>query len=105
MTDLPDLSASDLAGIRPDRTLDTVGHLCPIPIIQTAKVVKEMAPGEVVLVIADDWGVKVDMPAWCKMSHNELLGITEGEKVLKAYVRKTEAHRRIAVRLPEGSDR
>ena len=79
---------TDLSAIRPDRTLDTVGLLCPVPIIKTAKLIKEMAPGQVVLVLADDWGVQVDMPAWCKMSHNELLGIVEEGELLKAYVRK-----------------
>lgn len=79
---------SDLSAIRPDRTLDTIGLLCPIPIIKTAKLVKEMAVGEVVLVLSDDWGIQVDMPAWCKSSRNELLGIVEEGEVLKAYVRK-----------------
>ena len=81
---------TDLAAIRPDRTLDTVGLFCPVPIIRTAKLIKEMAPGEVVLVLSDDWGIQVDMPAWCKMSRNELLGIVEEGNVLKAYVRKME---------------
>lgn len=83
MTERPDLSA-----IRPDRTLDTIGLLCPIPIIKTAKMVKEMAAGEIVLVLSDDWGIQVDMPAWCKSSRNELLGVAEEGGVLKAYVRK-----------------
>jgi TusA-related sulfurtransferase len=86
MTDLTD--PSDLSAIRPDHTLDTIGLLCPIPIIKTAKLVKEMAAGEVVLVLSDDWGIQVDMPAWCKMSRNELLGIVEEGEVLRAYVRK-----------------
>jgi TusA-related sulfurtransferase len=79
---------NDLSTIHPDRTLDTVGLLCPIPIIKTAKLVKEMTPGQVVLVLADDWGVQVDIPAWCKMSRNEFLGIVEEGEILKAYVRK-----------------
>jgi TusA-related sulfurtransferase len=76
------------SAIRPDRTLDTVGLFCPIPIIKTAKLVKEMQAGEVLLVISDDWGVEEDMPAWCKMPGNELLGIVEEGEILKAYVRK-----------------
>ncbi len=85
---------TDLSTVRPDRTLDTVGLLCPIPIIRTAKLIKEMAPGEIVLVLSDDWGVHVDLPAWCKMSHNELLGIVDDGVVLKAYVRKAREESR-----------
>jgi TusA-related sulfurtransferase len=76
------------SAISPDRTLDTVGLFCPVPIIKTAKLVKEMRIGEVLLVLSDDWGVEEDMPAWCKMSGNELLGIVEEREILKAYVRK-----------------
>jgi TusA-related sulfurtransferase len=75
--------------ISPDRTLDTVGLFCPVPIIKTANLVKEMRSGEVLLVLSDDWGIEEDMPAWCKMSGNELLGIVEEGEILKAYVRKT----------------
>ena len=72
----------------PDRTLDTIGLFCPVPIIKTAKAVKEMAPGEVLLLISDDRGVLVDLPAWCTMSRNELLGMVEEGEMVKAYVRK-----------------
>jgi TusA-related sulfurtransferase len=77
--------------IQPDRTLDTIGLFCPIPIIKTAEAVKEMAVGEVLLVRADDLGVLVDMPAWCKMAKHDLLGMVEDGDVIAAYVRKAHA--------------
>ena len=80
---------SDIPAISPDRSLDTVGLFCPVPIIRTAEAVKEMQVGEVLLVLGDDWGIEADMPAWCAMSGNELLGIVEDGGILKAYVRKT----------------
>ena len=77
--------------IPPDRTLDTIGLFCPIPIIKTAEAVKEMAVGEVLLVRADDRGVLVDLPAWCKMARHDLLGMVEAGGVIAATVRKAHA--------------
>jgi len=62
-----------------------------VPIIKTAAAMKEMAVGEVLLVRADDRGVLVDLPAWCKMARHELLGMAEDGDVITAYVRKAHA--------------
>ena len=48
-----------------DQRLDCFGLLCPMPIIQTAKKIKEMKAGEVLEVISTDKGIREDMPAWC----------------------------------------
>jgi tRNA 2-thiouridine synthesizing protein A len=73
----------------PDRTLDTIGLFCPVPIIKTAKAMKEMRAGEVLLLVSDDRGVLVDLPAWCRMAKEELLGMVEEGPVVRALVRKT----------------
>ncbi|HAS17238.1 MAG TPA: hypothetical protein DCR39_04940, partial [Nitrospiraceae bacterium] len=39
-----------------DVTLDTLGQLCPMPIILTSKKMKEMKSGEVLVVLSDDAG-------------------------------------------------
>ena len=79
------------ADILPARTLDAIGLFCPVPIIKTAAAVKEMAVGEVLFLRADDRGVLVDLPAWCKMARHELLGMAEEGDVVVAYVRKAHA--------------
>ena len=48
--------------MKADRTLDCVGLYCPMPIVKTSQEIKEMQPGEVLEVIADDKGIKSDMP-------------------------------------------
>ena len=73
-----------------DTTLDCVGLYCPMPIAQTAKKLKELKAGQVLEVLADDEGIKEDMPAWCKTTGNELLGIEEEAGQYKAYVRKSK---------------
>jgi len=39
-------------------------------------------------VVADDKGIKQDMPAWCKATGHEFLGIEEKGAEIKVYVRK-----------------
>ena len=78
----------------PDRVLDTVGLFCPVPIIKTAKAMKEMKAGEVLLLVSDDRGVLVDLPAWCRMAKEELVQMTEEAAIVRALVRKTDPARR-----------
>ena len=74
--------------MKADHTLDCIGLYCPMPIVKTARRIKELAPGEVLEVISDDTGIKSDMPAWAKKTGNEYLGVEEGEGEIKVYVRK-----------------
>jgi len=76
--------------VKADATLDCVGLYCPMPIYNTAKKLKELKPGQVLEVLADDEGIKEDMPAWCRTTGNELLGIEEENVEYKAYVRKVK---------------
>ena len=71
-----------------DFTLDTYGMLCPMPIIKTAAKMKELQSGQVLEVVSTDEGIKEDMPAWCKATENEFLGIEEDGELYKVYVRK-----------------
>jgi len=40
--------------------------------------------------VADDKGIKLDMPAWCEATRHEFLGVEEGNEV-KVYVKKAHA--------------
>ena len=71
-----------------DTTLDCVGLYCPMPISKTAKKIKDLQTGQVLEILADDEGIKEDLPAWCQMTGNELLKIDEEEGQFKAYVKK-----------------
>ncbi len=73
-----------------DVKLDCFGLLCPVPIIQTARKIKEMKIGQVLEVTSTDEGIKGDMPAWCRMSGQEYLGMEEGDGVIRVYVRKVK---------------
>lgn len=74
--------------MKADRSLDCVGLYCPMPIVKTAEKIKDLKSGEVLEVVADDRGIKQDMPAWCKSTGNEYLGLEENGGEIKVYVRK-----------------
>ncbi len=59
-----------------------------MPIFKTANKIKEMVSGQVLEVQADDDGIEKDMPAWCKMTGNEYLGLTRHNGEYRVYVRK-----------------
>lgn len=74
----------------PDRTLDTSGNFCPYPIVETAKAIRALEPGAVLLVISTDPGIAQDMPMWCKATKNEHIAtICEGG-IWRSYVRKRD---------------
>ncbi|MBN1367859.1 MAG: sulfurtransferase TusA family protein [Dehalococcoidales bacterium] len=74
--------------MKADRTLDCVGLYCPMPIVKTSKIMKELKTGEILEVLADDNGIKQDMPAWCETTGHECLGIEEAGNEIKVYVKK-----------------
>ena len=68
--------------------LDCFGLLCPMPIIATAKKMKEMQIGEILEIRATDEGIKTDLPAWCKATGQEFMAVEEKEGEYLGYVRK-----------------
>ncbi len=71
-----------------DVVQDSIGQLCPMPILMLAKNLKKMQPGQVLEIHADDEGAHADVPAWCAQTGNELLGTEEGEGFTKYFVKK-----------------
>lgn len=71
-----------------DVKLDAMGLMCPMPIVELSKKIKELQPGQVLLVEADDEGVIEDIPSWCNRTGNEFLGNEEDGDTIRSYVRK-----------------
>lgn len=71
-----------------DVKLDCFGLLCPMPIIETANKIKEIRVGQILEVASTDEGLKTDMPAWCRVTGQEFLGVTEKDGEYFAYLRK-----------------
>lgn len=74
--------------MKADKTVDCVGLYCPMPIVKTAQEIKLLKDGEVLEIIADDKGIKSDMPAWALKTGHELMGIEEEDGEFHVFVRK-----------------
>ncbi|MBI4295902.1 MAG: sulfurtransferase TusA family protein [Chloroflexi bacterium] len=75
--------------MKADHTLDCMGLYCPMPIVNTTAEIKNLKVGEVLEILADDVGIKKDIPAWCKATGHQFLGMEEADGQIKVYVRKT----------------
>ncbi|MFC2031873.1 sulfurtransferase TusA family protein [Chloroflexota bacterium] len=75
--------------MKADQSLDCMGLYCPMPIVKTANQIKQMKIGEILEVVADDKGIKQDMPAWSKTTGNEFMGMEERGEEIRVYVKKT----------------
>ena len=69
-------------------TLMTVGMKCPKPLFEVHKMVKQLAAGELLKVVADDPAFQLDIQAWCRRTGNELVSLEEEEGRFVAMVRK-----------------
>lgn len=70
--------------------LDCRAMLCPLPIIELARRVGEVAVGEVVGVVATDVAARHDVPAWCRMKEQDYVGEdTADDGVPRYLVRRT----------------
>jgi len=72
----------------PTHTVDTSGTLCPYPIVEAARAIRGLSPGEVLCVVATDPGIATDMPMWCRATRHEHLGTFRVGAAWKSYVRK-----------------
>ena len=73
-----------------DSVLDARGQLCPMPILNAAKAMRDKPVGHVLKLLATDRGSIADMPAWAEDTGNELLEWHEEGDHLVYFVRKGE---------------
>jgi len=72
-------------------SLDLKGLNCPIPIAKTAIAMKQLAPGQLIEVLATDPGSVPDFKAWSKTTGNPLVENTEEDGVYRFLLKKQEA--------------
>ncbi|MHB0914519.1 MAG: Rrf2 family transcriptional regulator [Thermoleophilia bacterium] len=72
----------------PDDKLDCIGVACPMPIVRISEKMRQLRPGSILEVWADDEGAKADIPAWCIGSGNEFISREEYGKQMKFLIQK-----------------
>jgi len=71
-----------------DQILDSRDVACPLPIIQTAQAMKQLASGQTLLVVASDPGFEPDIKAWSSRTGNALLSSQRQGNEIHALLRK-----------------
>lgn len=69
--------------------LDARGRRCPVPVIELARHIGDVAVGETLTVLADDAAAEVDIPAWCRMRGHEYVGARPAPGATAYTVRRT----------------
>jgi tRNA 2-thiouridine synthesizing protein A len=87
---LREVSLSESAASAADRVLDCAGMSCPLPVLKTAQAIKDLAPGQVLELLATDPGVEPDMRAWTRRTGNELLSVSKTDEVFHVLIRRVK---------------
>ena len=69
--------------------IDMLGRMCPLPVIELARRIGDVAVGDTVTVLADDPAAASDIPAWCRMRGHGYLGSRPEERGTSYDVRRT----------------
>ncbi|WP_303967497.1 sulfurtransferase TusA family protein [Sporosarcina ureae] len=74
--------------IQSDNVLDAKGLACPMPIVRTRKMMKEMDDGQVLEVQSTDSGTTADLQAWAESVGHQYVGNVKEADVWRHFVRK-----------------
>ncbi|MBS2963457.1 aminotransferase class V-fold PLP-dependent enzyme [Actinocrinis puniceicyclus] len=78
-------------GAEPE-TVDALGRMCPIPVIELARRIARVPLGATIRVLADDPAARLDIPAWSELRRHSYLGETpvpeRGESAVAYLVRR-----------------
>lgn len=73
----------------PELVLDCRGMRCPMPVIELARRIGDVAVGGTLGVAATDLAARIDVPAWCRMRGQEYAGeVTAADGVPVFVVRR-----------------
>ncbi len=71
-----------------DKHLDAKGMMCPMPVLNVKKAIKDLARGQILSVTATDRGAVRDIPAWAEQTGHNLLEWNEENGVFTFYIEK-----------------
>lgn len=75
--------------IQTDKVLDAKGLACPMPIVKTRKIIKDMEGGQVLEIHSTDPGTVADLKAWSESAGHEYVGNEEENGVWRHFVKKS----------------
>ena len=75
--------------VTPDMKIDCLGLFCPVPILKTREVIKQMTAGQVLEMISDDPASDADVRSWSSRTGHLLLEVEKHGAVYRFFIRKT----------------
>jgi tRNA 2-thiouridine synthesizing protein A len=72
-----------------DKTLDTRGLNCPLPVLKAKKAIVEVPKGGTLEILATDPGAVADFETFCEVTDNELVDQSETDGVYRFLIRRT----------------
>ncbi len=76
-----------------ETVLDAKGLRCPLPVLRANRLLRDMAPGQRLRVLATDQAAAADFRAYCRETGHALLSASEEGGVLTFTIRRSEARR------------
>ena len=70
--------------------MDARGVMCPEPLMELMKALRQQEVGDVVVLYSDDLGSRKDVPQWVAKSGYELLAVNERDGYVEYSVRKAK---------------
>jgi len=71
---------------KPAVTIDFSGMPCPAPLLGAKKIIDDLQPGQVMLLLSDCPGTQDDLFAWCKYTGNEVVSTSTQADGKTAYL-------------------
>jgi Predicted redox protein, regulator of disulfide bond formation len=84
------MTIDQLKNLKIDKVVDARGTSCPGPILAAKKAITEVSVGQIMEVLASDSGTQKDIPAWCKKTGHEYLGLLDDAGAFKLYVKRAK---------------
>lgn len=70
------------------KTVDAKGKKCPMPVLLASRGIKDLAPGDLMLIEATDNGSQSDIPSWARDTGNELVEASTSDGVHRYVIRR-----------------
>lgn len=78
-----------MPGIKVDLVVDTRGQACPMPVLNTKRGLTQLQSGQVMEVLATDFGSESDIGALTERLGHTILEVGRSEGLFRFFIRKS----------------
>lgn len=78
-----------MSEVKVDLVVDTKGQACPMPVLNTKRGLAQLLPGQVMEVLATDFGSESDISALAQRLGHTIVGIDRSGGLFRFLIRKS----------------